>query len=337
MDPSSEKLSAARWVFGRVLDGLGGATPAATDEVADFLIAHRLAGLARREGLKHRKLEAAALLAKRRAAASLKLLKGACGALAAEEFVVVKGVPQAVWLHGDASLRPSGDLDLLIERPRFQRIKKALEAAGFAADVASPAGLEVIFRRGGEQIDVHVMPWSDALSSKEVVAGAERMEIDGIAVPVAAKRHRVGLMVGHLIHDLGRQLIHHLELLMAAKEEGVVLGGSPEERLILRDVERWLQLGPCFAPSGGATQGKPVGLRSVRWALLDAWWRKVGPGERARKDDRSSYVMDLYVEAVLRPGRSAETLMRALWPAVKSDRWKGEGWRLGRIKRMLGL
>ncbi len=98
------------------------------------------------------------------------------------EAIVLKGLALRETVYPDPALRPSGDIDLLVERAALDRAEQALLATGYAADEskhtrgwfrANRHHLAPYCRPGGDvQVEIH---WDLVLPG-----GAARPDVDGL-------------------------------------------------------------------------------------------------------------------------------------------------------------
>jgi hypothetical protein len=107
--------------------------------------------------------------------------------------VLLKGAALATWLYDDGTVRPYGDVDLLVAPPDFGRAERVLRGLGFAAKYAGFSAIEEgprarVWTRGGATVDLHRSLWGigidPALAWRVLTAGAEPLAVGGGLVEV---------------------------------------------------------------------------------------------------------------------------------------------------------
>ncbi len=107
--------------------------------------------------------------------------------------VLLKGAALTTWLYDDGTVRPYGDVDLLVAPADFGRAERVLRGLGFAAKYAAIAAAEEgprarVWTRGGATVDLHRNIWGvgidSALAWRVLTDGAETLAVGGGLVEV---------------------------------------------------------------------------------------------------------------------------------------------------------
>lgn len=316
----------ARAIFERALDGSPDA-PRPTDEDVEAIVASKLGPLALHyfdESLPQSArtmLTAAAILAEERARRHEALLVEVAERFAGLPFLVLKGMHVGRWLYGDAALRPSVDVDVLLSPARFAEAGRRLRGAGFTSEMAVPRGLEAPFVRRDPPgaVDVHLAVWDQRIPVDGLFERSVAAELEGRAVRIPSPRDQAALLAAHFVHDLGGDLLHLLDVLVAdrrtdGRENGACM------RLARHAAWSWL--------------GLDLGARGVPavWRPVAAHWRRRGPtrGPMSRWEWWGFQLLYGYTCGVMRPRRIVETVSWAVWPANAGARWRR------RLSKLLG-
>lgn len=290
-----------------------------TPEATRMLAGHNLAGLILRRFERllppADRLALAAMAARGAALAAeaSRLLAELHAALDGVPFLVLKGRPVAEWLYGDPELRPSDDVDIVIRSHDLERVTRRLNSLGFAGDGAGRADLEAVFRRGtGMPVDVHVRTWSDRTTPERLLAQSVEWRHAGRSFRVPPPAAQLRLLSAHFVHDLGKDLLHLLDIVLALKK----LEATPQGETA------------AAAAAAGEWLGLELpGRASPAWGPLRWYWRRRGP-EPWRGGWWMRSALSYYVQFLMNPGRLPSLAARAIWPAHAAARWRG---RLGKL------
>ena len=242
--------------------------------------------------------------------------------------VLFKGILLGELLYGDPLLRPSADVDVLIDGADRQRTHEALLAAGFeAAPQADQPAYEISYIRQGANLDVHWHPIEPRRSRVPLtpffLAGRQRRD-DAWYPPPAATF--LALLLNPAISDyVSERLIQPL------------------------DVDRFLRQ-VDFDPAPAVDLLRRAGLATAGWTMLEYSRRLFGtplpkdleeglqPGPWRRRHLRRWLDLDpahVYLEAPWR--------VRASFSLLLHDRWSdglralggslAEKWRTRRVHR----
>jgi hypothetical protein len=236
-------------------------------ELLRFLQRHRVDQLlfraVREAGLEDRLPEAlSAPLRKARRASAVSVLlqteaaKAAAKALeeAAVDHLFFKGIQIGEELYGDAVLRPSADVDLLVATGDRERALAALEAAGFERVPQRDApDYEVALFYGGAYLDLHhrlIQPerCRRAVEPALLAGGRER---GGLTFPDPEGTLLIMLLNPAITDHVTERLIHPLDLDRYLRAESTRAELDPRRALDLLTT---------------------TGLRTAAWAMLE-WTR----------------------------------------------------------------
>jgi hypothetical protein len=213
--PGSAQAHVAEWL--RAVAAGGSARLGAIDDAtADVVRSTGLEALARAHGAEHGTLrdverrQFAAVTLTAAAARRLIEMLDAAGVCA----VVLKGLPLAERYWGDAFLRPSVDVDLLVAKRDYDRARAALVAEGFASrEEWVPAWylrrwfyhetLEV-HRPHSLAVELHWDYLRPGLGDTDVpglLAAAENVVVAGCALPAPGPPWQLLVVAAHAVHE----------------------------------------------------------------------------------------------------------------------------------------
>jgi hypothetical protein len=107
--------------------------------------------------------------------------------------LLLKGAALATWLYDDGTVRPYGDVDLLVAPSDFGRAERVLGGLGFAAKFAGISAVEEgprarVWTRGGATVDLHRSVWGVGIDPapawRVLTEGAETLAVGGGLVEV---------------------------------------------------------------------------------------------------------------------------------------------------------
>lgn len=194
----------------------------------------------------------------RRAAAVGALVHAAAARRAAEalaaagvEHVFFKGLQLGEELYGDAALRPSADVDLLVAPAAWAPARAALESAGFGPrpEPGQPP-YQLTLAGHGTSLDLHRHLFPPERSRRPLTATvlAGRRERRGLAFPGAGATLLILLLNPALTDHVSQHLLHAV------------------------DLDRWLRRADDDAVADGVELLRDTGLRPAAWAMLE-WTR----------------------------------------------------------------
>lgn len=179
-----------------------------------------------------------------------------CAALGAAQIQVVllKGPALATWLYDDGTVRPYGDVDLLVAPDDHPRAERVLSALGFVRILPGRSAREEVayargWTRGGTHVDLHRALWGVGIEPARawpmLLAGTESLAVGGGNVTVLGPPARAL----HVALHAAQHGPHHPK---PAQDLARALARLP--------FETW-QLAAALAGRLGAAEAMAVGLR----------------------------------------------------------------------------
>lgn len=213
------------------------------------------------------------------------------------EPLALKGPVMSQTLYGDVGMRPSGDLDLLMQQQDLRKARGVLLQAGFAADPPlSDAGADAYFKAGfaysfhdeGQEVEVELHPslahraFAFAPDMAGVWSRAERADVAGRSVLRLSPEDRILFLCVHGAKHEWDQLIWVCDVAEALRVAPDIDWRAVSQRATHTGSLRMLQLGVHLAhaftgvalPVASAVLAAHPSLRAL--AIL-AWRRMLDP------------------------------------------------------------
>ncbi len=163
-------------------------------------------------------------------------------------FAVLKGIPLARELYGDATMRSSSDIDLLVAPADVSASIALLGELGFVArgepDVDANREVELVHAEHGLLIDLHwriAFPWVPAPDATDLLGRRTQIYLDGGRIPVLARPDRLLHLALHFHDHVGfaKGLLDIAAFVDAHGDEVVESIESEAMRLGLGGVMSW--------------------------------------------------------------------------------------------------
>lgn len=250
-------------------------------------------------------------------------------------WLVLKGFPLASRLYPSPACRPSGDVDLLIDRSDIRVGDSVLIEAGYVA--SEPLDVSFHHRRydrsgtvGRETVELHWAsdpPSFAAPPTSLILQGRRRFDSDGVQVWIPGEGMEIDLLIRHFARHAGLQAILHLDLLLMAGEETHT---HPLGALVRDDLARL---------------GLPLRIDGPdRWRLgpLRSWMAVRNFAQRREIGAPAVYQAVTALALSRSPMGASREILRYLWPRTPSSQWRAEAatrwggltWRLRRLRRL---
>lgn len=215
--------------------------------------------------------------------------------------IVLKGLPLAARLYGQAALRGAGDIDLLIDLARQQQAHDVLLALGFTPLFKIAPGQlpslvkDAMYRHTDGTIlelhwrlcaNRHVLAWSFA----ELWQARDMVDVFGMSVPALPPAHLTVYLAVHGLHHGWERLRWLADVALRLRDpdhcrQALVLADAARVGPALR--QAWWQVATCWGDDWrGPPPPTPVGR--TRWLcwLVDQhgiWRQRPGLGAWARR------------------------------------------------------